>query len=117
MRHFNPLGLLSLLSLIAALGFLSGDNGWFGFLAFLYYIRYFWVIPDEFFLENIRKTATLAFFSSALSFAAYAFICCLFFEPTQAAAMAFALSFATSIIIFSLTLAFYEWREQRGARE
>lgn len=62
MRRFNPLGLLALLSIIAVLGFLTDNKGWFGFFGFFYYIRYFWVLPDEFFLENVRKTATLAFF-------------------------------------------------------
>lgn len=61
MRRFNPLGLLALLSIIAVLGFLTDNKGWFGFFGFFYYIRYFWVLPDEFFLENVRKTATLAF--------------------------------------------------------
>ena len=73
MRRFNPLGLLALLSIIAVLGFLTDNKGWFGFFGFFYYIRYFWVLPDEFFLENVRKTATLAFFASLLSLIVYVF--------------------------------------------
>ena len=75
------------------------------------------MLPDEFFLENVRKTATLSFFASLLSLILYVFLFCIFYDPAHAAAMAFALSFATSVILFSLVLAFYEWREQRGARE
>ena len=115
MKRFNYLGLLSLLSLIAILGFTTDEIGWFGFFGFFYYIRYFRVIPDEFFLENVRKTATLAFFSGLLSLVVYVFALSLFVAPKQAAATAFALSFATSVIVFSLALAFCEWREQKGA--
>lgn len=117
MRRFNPLGLLALLSVIAVLGFLTDNKGWFGFFGFFYYIRYFWVLPDEFFLENVRKTATLSFFASLLSLILYVFLFCAFYDPARAAAMAFGLSFATSVIVFSLALALCEWREQRGARE
>lgn len=117
MKHFNILGLLSLLSVIAVLGFLTDNKGWFGFFGFFYYVRYFWVLPDEFFLENVRKTATLAFFSSILSLVVYVFICSVFFDPARAAAMSFGLSFATSVIVFSLALAICECREQKGLND
>ena len=120
MKRFNMLGLLSLLALVAVLGFVSDNKGWFGFLGFLgflYYLRYFRVIPDEFFLENVRKTATLSFFTGMLSLVIYIFACSLLYGTAQAAPMAFALSFATSVIVFSIALTICEWREQKGALE
>lgn len=114
MKRFNSLGLLSLLAVIAVLGLLTDNKGWFGFLGFLYYLRYFQVIPDEFFLENVRKTATLAFFTGMLSLVVYVFVCSLLFGTAQAAPMAFALSFATSAIVFSIALTICEWREMKG---
>ena len=62
MKHkINYLGLLSLLALIGILGWITENNGLFGFVGFAYYLRYFWVIPDEFFRLNVQKAATFAF--------------------------------------------------------
>ena len=62
MKKMNYLGLLSLLSLIAILGWQTGNTGLYGFFGFAYYIRYFWVIPDELFQENVRKPFAIRVF-------------------------------------------------------
>ena len=67
MKKMNYLGLLSLLSLIAILGWKTGNTGLYGFFGFAYYIRYFWVIPDELFQQNVRKSTTFAFFAEMIS--------------------------------------------------
>lgn len=115
MKKINYLGLLSLLSLIAVLGWKTDETGLYGFLGFLYYVRYFWVIPDELFLSNVKKTATLAFFVEMLSLILFMFICSFLYNINQAIPMAFGLSFATSIIVFSIALVVYEWKERKGA--
>ena len=62
MNHrINYLGFLSLLALIAILGWQTENTGLYGFFGFAYYLRYFWVIPDEFFRFNVQKAATFAF--------------------------------------------------------
>lgn len=71
----NYLGFLSLLALIAILGFTTGNTGLFGFFGFVYYIRYFWVIPDEFFRLNVQKSATFAFMSEMISLVPFMFVC------------------------------------------
>ncbi len=55
MRHkINYLGFLSLLTLIAVLGWQTENKGLYGLFGFAYYIRYFWVVPDEFFQFNVQ---------------------------------------------------------------
>ena len=67
-RKLNPVGFLSCISIISLMGVITNNRGWFGFLGFLYYFRYFWIIPDESFRDNIKKSATVAFFCSTFFF-------------------------------------------------
>ena len=93
-KKFNYLGLLSLLSLVSLLGR---------------------IIPDEFFRQNVQKSATFAFMAEMIAFVPFMFICAYIYDGSKAVATAFALCFAVVIIAFTLSLAFHEWREQRGA--
>ena len=94
----NCLGFLSLLSLIALLGWSTGNEGLYGFFGFAYYLRYFWVLPDELFRQNLQKAATCAFLTELLALVPFMF-----------------LSFAAAILVFTIALLVLEWREQRGA--
>ena len=76
MKKINYLGMLSLLSLIAILGWKTGNTGLYGFFGFAYYIRYFWIIPDELFQQNVQKSATFAFFAEMI----FLFRLCLFVQ-------------------------------------
>ena len=73
-RKLNPVGFLSCISIIALMGFITNNRGWFGFLGFLYYFRYFWIIPDESFRNNIKKSATVAFFGGLFCIAQLLFL-------------------------------------------
>ena len=112
MKKINYLGLLSLLSLIAILGWKTGNTGLYGF-----YIRYFWVIPDELFQQNVRKSATFAFFAEMISLVPFMFICATLYDISSAIPMAFGLSFATAILMFTVVLMIQEWKERKGAQE
>ena len=98
-RNINYLGFLSLLALIAILGIYTENTGLFGFFGFAYYLRYFWVIPDEFFRLNVQKAATFAYIYGAV----------------KAVPAAFGLSFAVTIVAFTVYLMFLEWKERKGA--
>lgn len=117
MKRINYLGFLSLLSLISILGWKSGNTGLYGFFGFIYFIRYFWVIPDEMFLLNMQKSATIAFMLSMVSLVPFMFSCSVFYNISAAIPMAFALGFAVSTIAFTFALTGLEWRERRGAEE
>lgn len=114
MKKINWLGFLSLLSLIAVLGWQHQETGLYGFLGFIYFIRYFWVVPDELFILNVQKSATIAFVASMAVLAPAMFAASPIYGISAAVPMAFALSFAAATISFNLSLAVLEWREQRG---
>lgn len=114
MKRMNYLGWLSLLSLISVLGWKSGNTGLYGFFGFIYFIRYFWVIPDELFLLNVRKSATIAFMLSMVSLVPFMFSCSAIYNISAAIPMSFALSFAVSTIAFAFTMTGLEWKERRG---
>lgn len=114
-KNINYLGFLSLLSLIAILGITTDNSGLFGFLGFAYYLRYFWVIPDEFFKLNVQKAATFAFMLELISLVPFMFVCTYIFDAKKAVPMSFGLSFAVVIFAFTIILMVLEWKERRGA--
>ncbi len=114
-RRINYLGFLSLLALIAILGWRTDNTGLYGFFGFVYYLRYFWVIPDEFFRFNVQKAATFAFMSEMISLVPFMFICAQIYSATKAVPTAFGLSFAVTIFAFTIALIVLEWKERKGA--
>ncbi len=114
-RKINYLGFLSLLSLIAVLGWWTENTNLYGFFGFAYYLHYFWVIPDECFLLNVQKAATLAFMSEMVSLVPFMFACVFAFGAVEAIPAAFGLSFAVTILVFTSAIIVLEWREQRCA--
>lgn len=114
-RKINYLGFLSLLALIAVLGWKTENAGFFGFFGFAYYIRYFWVIPDEFFLLNVQRAATFAFMAEMISLVPFLFACVFLYGASGAVPVAFGLSFAAAIFAFTGALTILEWRERKGA--
>ena len=109
MKHkINYLGFLSLLALIAILGLITDNNGLYGFFGFAYYLRYFWVIPDEFFQLNVQKAATFALVP-------FMFVCTYIYGAAKAVPTAFGSSFAVTIFVFTITLIVLEWKERKGA--
>lgn len=116
MKHkINFLGFLSLLALIAIWGWLTENNGLYVFFGFAYYLRYFWVIPDEFFRLNVQKAATFAFMLEMILLVPFMYVCTFIYGTTKAAPVSFALSFAVTIFAFTIALTVLEWRERKGA--
>lgn len=115
MTKINYLGFLSLLALIGILGWTTNNTGLYGFFGFAYYIRYFWVIPDEFFRFNVQKATTLAFMSEMISLVPFMFLCSYLYDGTKAVPMSFGLSFAASVLTFTFSIIILEWKEQKGA--
>ncbi|HEX2946140.1 MAG TPA: DUF3796 domain-containing protein [Clostridia bacterium] len=108
----NKLGFLSLLSLLGILGIIV-YRPLSGFFGFAYYIRYFFVKPDEMFQQNVRKAASIGFFSgvaaTGLAIAAY------FLLPTVIPRnVALASCYIVSMFSFTIALVSFEIKEQRG---
>lgn len=116
-RPVNYLGFLSLVALLAPMGHLTGEIGFYGFLGFLYYVRYFTVLPDEFFRENVRRAAMAAWLSEMVLLAPLTYLSFFFSDAARALPMGFGLSFAAAIFVFTIALMVYEYREARGAAD
>jgi hypothetical protein len=106
----NRLGYLSLLALLGFLGIFTQERGYLGFFGFLYYIRYFTVIPDELFLENVRKAATPAFFTWIAASSVAIALKVLLNSPALAIA-GMGLSMALAIAVFTIILTAFEIKE------
>lgn len=113
--RINYLGFLSLLALIAILGWTTENTGLYGFFGFAYYIRYFWVIPDEFFLLNVQKSATFAFMAEMISLVPFMFVCSYIYGDAKAVTTAFGLSFVVTVFAFTTALIALEVKERKGA--
>lgn len=114
-RKINYLGFLSVLAWIAVLGWTTENKSLYGFFGFAYYLRYFWVMPDEFFRLNVQKAATFAFMSEMISLVPFMFVCAYVYGAVKAVPMAFGLSFAVTIFAFTMALVILEMKERRGA--
>ena len=87
----NWYGCIGFVSLLGVWGALAGEPLFYPFFAFLVFFEYFWVTPDEMFLDTMKKCAATAFF------------CNLFL--TAAATLAFSLS-ALALVRVLLRTAF-----------
>jgi hypothetical protein len=59
----NKLGFLSLFAFLGILGLIMDKKGIPGLLGFAYFFRYFFVTPYEMFMQNVRRAASIGFFS------------------------------------------------------
>ncbi len=103
LRYLGVLGFLGLLGLATPNKGFVGFFGFFGFLAFS-------GLPDDERLQiNVCRSARNAFVSSVLAFALFAVYGALAPDVTQFAyALGFGLSFGLQMLIFSLSLVYYE---------
>lgn len=111
MKKINPVGFLSILATISILGIVTQNSGWYGFLGFLYYIKYFYVIPDENFWENIKKSSTLAFLVEMICLPIFLFFMYFTLDSQTYIQSAFGACFAISILVFTVYLTVLEWKE------
>lgn len=109
----NKLGYLGFLGLLGFVGLFAHNYVYCALFVFLYFLRFFWVIPDELFQENIRKAATPAFF---LSMIIYAFTAALtaFHVSTFVYIIGLVLGFALPFVLFAILLTVFEYKENAG---
>lgn len=109
----NKLGLLGILGFLGVLGIVTDNRFFLAFFAFLVFFRYFFVIPDELFMQNVRRAATPAFFTGVavqgITIAVTAFT-----KDAQQLISGLALSFSISIMLFIILLVAAEFKELRS---
>ncbi len=109
----NKLGLLGLLGLLGILGIVTDNRYFLGFFAFLVFVRYFFVIPDELFMQNVRRAATPAFFT-CIGAQAVTLLVTAFTKDDDQLITGLALSFSISMMLFIILLVIAEFKEQRN---
>jgi hypothetical protein len=109
----NKLGFLGFLGLLGIVGFFTPNKVYFFFFAFLYFFRYFSVIPDELFNENVKKAATPAFFTGLVIYTITAALTA-FSISTLFFVAGLVLGFAASFLVFTILFVSYELKESSG---
>lgn len=112
MKHkLNPIGFLAFLALISLLGVTTGNKAWYCFLGFLSFLRYFWVIADEGFWNNIKQASTAAFMVQLFALLPTLWFSSFFVKGQNYIPVAFCTSFAIGNLAFSGILTYLEWKE------
>lgn len=106
----NKLGYVGFLGLLGIAGFFAHNYVYFALFAFLYYLRYFWVIPDELFKENIRRAALPSFFTSMVLYAVTVALTA-FRISTLIFVIGLVAGFMVPLILFTILLVFFEMKE------
>jgi hypothetical protein len=107
LRHLGFLGLLGLLGLV------TSNPGFAGFLGFLGFFGYQGSTSDERLETNVNRAARNAFVTTVLVYA-LAIVAYSLFAPSnsqvtaQILVVAFALSFGLSMLVFTVSLVYYE---------
>ncbi|MPN03729.1 hypothetical protein SDC9_150961 [bioreactor metagenome] len=109
----NALGFLSLLTLLGVLG-LFLHKPMLGFFGFAYYIRYFFITADELFQQNVRRAASLGFFSGVAA-TGISLALSILFPAIMPGNAALASCYVVSVFCFTLALLYFEVKEQAGA--
>lgn len=109
----NPLGYLGFLGLLGILSFISQHWTYLWFFCFFIFFRFFWVIPDELFRENVKRSATPAFFTGMVLYVITAALTA-FHISTSVYVAGLVIGFASSFLVFAVLLAIYSYRESRG---
>ena len=109
----NKFGLLGFISLLGFIGLFTDERGFLFFFAYIVDFRYFFVTPDEMFMQTMRRASSNAFFVSiAISVISTITICF-----TRGIESAFntgcAFGFVGAFVTFTLLLFYYEWIESK----
>jgi hypothetical protein len=108
----NPLGYLGFLGLLGSLCFLERHWAYAFFFCLFLFFRFFWVIPDELFRENVRRSATPAYFTGFVLYLATSASRAVSNDDALFQAL-LVVSFAASFLVFFLRLAFFSYSERR----
>ena len=111
----NKYGLLGFISLLSFTVFLHGDwvaLSWIGFASFF---RYFWIEPNKFLVDNLKKCAFIAFFMNLATAVIFALIASFWAHGEDLLVLGVRLGFVFSLFTFtfSITIVEHFTRERR----
>lgn len=113
----NKYGFIGFLSLLGLLGLSNENEVFLSFFAFVLFFEYFFITPDELFVENMRKAATWAFLANMFISVAATLYFSYYNLSNQVLAGGCTLGFGVSIAVFSISTFLFELKEKRGAKE
>ncbi|WP_440895468.1 DUF3796 domain-containing protein [Amphibacillus sp. Q70] len=113
----NKYGLIGFVSLLGFWGLYSGEDILLSFFAFIVFFQYFWIIPDELFIETLRKCAARAFFTNITITIVATFLLSFFEISSNPLAAGTSLGFSIAIAVFALSIFILEWKQLRGAHD
>ena len=112
-------GLTGLLSVLGFIGIFTEAKPFLAFFAFAVDFEYFFIQSDEMVEEYMNKSAARAFYCGMVSVALVSFVC--FFaglkEETDALVTGLTSGWAVSVIIYALSTAYYDFKENWGLED
>ena len=113
----NKYGYIGFVSLLGLWGLYANEPLFLSFFAFVIFFGYFWITPDEMFIDTLKKCATIAFFTNITITVISTFVLSYFKLSSNPLAGGAALGFGISIAIFVLLSFFFDLKERSGAKE
>ncbi len=110
-------GFLGFLSLLGFIGVFTPEKSFLAFFAFACDFLYFFVPADEMLVEYMNRSAARAFFLGMLAMALTTLFSLLSAAPGKALAVGLSVGWAASVIVYSLSSAYYGFRESWAARD
>ena len=99
----NKYGYLGFISLVGFLGYFYNDASLYGFFGFAYFFCDFFVVPDEMFMANMKKSGTWAFVTSLSFWAIFTAVFTVFDIGLNPNAMALGLAYSMGIFVFAVS--------------
>ena len=113
----NKYGCIGFVSLLGLWGLYANEPLFLSFFAFVIFFGYFWVKPDEMFIDTLKKCATIAVFSNISITVIATFVFSYFKLSSNPLAGGATLGFGISIAIFVLFSFFFDLKERSGTNE
>ncbi len=110
-------GYLGFLSLLGFIGVFTPEKAFLAFFAFACDFMYFFVPADEMLVEYMNRSAARAFFLGMLAMALATLLSLLSAAPGKALAVGLSIGWAVSVVVYSLSSAYFGFRESWGARD
>lgn len=106
-------GMMGLLSLLGFIGIFTEEKRFLLFFAFVVDFEYFFKKSDEMLDEYMMKSASRAFFFGMITTALVTLFAVLFLEESgnEALVLGFAQGWSISIIVYSLSTAYFSFKE------
>lgn len=118
MKKKNLCGLLGFLSLLGLIGIFTGERSFLVFFAFAVDFQYFFIPNDEMLELYMNRSAARGFVFGMLSMTIAVLFSILVGMPTgQALMTGCTLGWGVSVMVYSLSSAYYGFQESRGAHD